>query len=104
LRHESGLDAHGWIAHLAFDLGPRRERGHGVNDDNVERTTSNKGFHNLECLLTEFRLRKEQIVDIDAKLLCISNVKGVLSIDERGDASFLLCFSDHVQADRCFSG
>ena len=39
------------IAHLALDLGPRRERGHRVDDDDVERARADEHVGDLEGLL-----------------------------------------------------
>ncbi len=38
LGHQSSLEAHMAVAHLAFDFGTWYERGHRVNDHNIERS------------------------------------------------------------------
>ena len=51
LGHEAGLQADVGVAHLAFDLGPRRERRHRVDDEDVERARADQHVGDLERLL-----------------------------------------------------
>ncbi len=36
LAHQPGLNAHSQIAHLPFDLRPRRQGGDGIDDDDID--------------------------------------------------------------------
>ncbi len=40
LGHQARLEADVGVTHLTFDLGPRRERSHRVDDEDVERARS----------------------------------------------------------------
>ena len=51
LAHQPGLEADVGVAHLALDLGARRECGHRVDDDHVERTRAHEHVGDLERLL-----------------------------------------------------
>ena len=88
------------VAHLALDLGPRNERGHRVDDHDVERRRPHEHVGDLERLLAGVRLRDQQLVDVDAELAGVGGIERVLRVDERRDAALGLCFRDHVQTDR----
>ena len=45
-------------------------------------------------------LGDEELVDVDADLLGVLRVHGVLGVDERADAAHLLGFGDHVVDER----
>ena len=66
LAHEPGLDAHEAVAHLAFDLGARHERGDRVDDDAVDAAGADERLGDLERLLAGVRLADEELVDVDA--------------------------------------
>ena len=66
LGHQAGLHAHGGIAHVAFDLGARDQRGHRVDHDHIHRAGADEGFGDLERLFTGIRLGDEQVVNIHA--------------------------------------
>jgi hypothetical protein len=51
LAHQPGLQADVAVAHLALDLGPGHERGHRVDDDDVERAGADQHVGDLERLL-----------------------------------------------------
>ena len=52
LRHQTGLQAHVGIAHVAFDLRARHEGGHAIDHDHIESVAAHEGLGNLERLLT----------------------------------------------------
>ena len=87
LGHEPRLQADVGVAHLAFELGPRHERGDRVDHDDVERVRAHEHLGDLERLLAAVRLRNEEFVDVDADLLRVLGVEGVLGIDEGGGAA-----------------
>ena len=67
LTHEASLKADMRVAHLTFDLGPRSERSHRVDDDDVERARADaEHVGDLERLLTGVGLRDQELVDVDA--------------------------------------
>ena len=88
------------VAHLAFDLGLRRQRGDRVDRDDVERTRADQQLGDLERLLAGVGLRDEQVVDVDADPLRVRRVHRVLGVDERADAAAPLRLGDHVVHER----
>ena len=68
LAHEPRLEAHVGVAHLALDLGPGRERGHGVHDDHVDGAAPDQRLGDLQRLLAGVGLGDEQVVDVHAEL------------------------------------
>ena len=96
LAHEPRLQAHEAVAHLAFDLGARRERGHRVDGDDVERAAADEHLGDLEGLLAVVGLGDQQIVDVDADGLRRRGVHGVLGVDEGRHAAEALCLGDEV--------
>ena len=69
LAHQPRLKADMAVAHLAFDLCPRHERGDRVDHQHVDRVRTNQRVDDLERLLARVGLRNDQLVDIDAQLL-----------------------------------
>jgi hypothetical protein len=69
LAHQPGLQADVAVAHLALDLGARHERGHRVDDDDVERAGADQHVGDLERLLTGVGLGDQQRVGVDAEAL-----------------------------------
>ena len=100
LRHEPRLQPHLRVAHLAFDFRLRHERGHRVDDDDVDAARADEHFDDFERLLAVVGLRDEQVVDVDAQLLRVRRVERVLGIDERRHAAKLLRLGDHLQRQR----
>ncbi len=78
------------VAHLAFDLGPRRERGHRVDDEDVERARADQHVGDLERLLARVGLRDQQGVDVDPDGPGVDGVHGVLGVDVGADAAVAL--------------
>jgi len=92
------------VTHLALDLGPRHERGDGVDDDDVDGVGADQHLRDLESLLTRVRLRDEEVVHIHIQLSGVADVEGVLRVDECGDTALLLGVRDHLQTDRRLPG
>ena len=68
LAHQAGLQADVAVAHLALDLGARRERRHRVDHDDVHRAGAHQHVGDLERLLAGVGLRDQQFVDVDTEL------------------------------------
>ena len=84
------------VAHLALDLGLRRQRRDRVDRDDVERAGADEQLRDLERLLAGVGLRDEQVVDVDADLAGVLGVHRVLGVDEGADAAAALGLGDHV--------
>ncbi len=97
LAHQAGLQTDVAVAHLALDLRARHERCDGVDDDEVEGTGADQHVHDLQGLLTVVRLGQDQVVDVDAELLRVLGVEGVLRVHERDLAPGLLRVRHRVQ-------
>src|SRR5213076_1227155 len=65
LAHEAGLQTDVRVAHLAFDLGARDERGDRVDDDHIQSTGADEHVGDLERLLAGVGLRDVEVVDVD---------------------------------------
>ena len=104
LRHQTGLQTDVAVAHLAFDFGLGHECRDGVDDDDVEGPGADEHIGDLERLLTGVRLGDEELIGVDAELLRILRVEGVLSIDEPGDSAGLLCVCDGVESHGRLTG
>ena len=103
-RHQPGLQADVAVAHLALDLGPRHQRGHRVDDDDVERAGADQHVGDLQGLLAGVRLGDQQRVGVDAELAGVVGVERVLGVDERGDAAGPLRAGHRVQRHRGLAG
>ena len=104
LRHHPRLQADALVAHLALELGPRRQRRHRVHGHDVHRAGAHEHVGDLQPLLAVVRLRDEQIVDVDADPLGVQRVHRVLGVDERADPAELLRLGDHVVDQRRLTG
>ena len=104
LAHQAGLQADVAVAHLALDLGAGHERGHGVDDDQVERAGADQHVGDLERLLTGVGLRDQQGVGVDAEVRGVVGVERVLGVDEGHDAAGGLGVGHRVQGDRRLAG
>ena len=91
------------IAHVAFDLGGRHERGDAVDDDDVNRAAADERVGDFQRLLPGVGLRHEKVVDVNAEVLGIIGVKGVFGVDEHRDAPCFLRVGDGMQRERGFS-
>ena len=88
------------VAHLAFDLGARHERGDRVDDDAVDAAGADERLGDLERLLAGVRLADEELVDVDAAGPGVAGIEGVLDVDEGDDAAARLGLGEDVLADR----
>ena len=96
LGHEARLQADVGVAHLAFDLGPRRQRRHRVDDQDVERAGADQHVGDLERLLAGVRLRDQEVVDVDPDGPGVDRVHGVLGVDVGADAAVALRLGHRV--------
>ena len=104
LGHQTGLEAHLRLAHLALDLGLRHEGRHRVDDDDVDRSGADQHLGDLEGLLAVVRLRHQEVVGVDAELLGVVGVERVLGVDEGREASGLLRLGDDLEGKRRLAG
>ena len=100
LAHEPGLQPHVGIAHLAFELGARHERGDAVDHHEIDRERADQRVGDLERLLAGVGLGDQHFVGVDAELLGVGGVEGVLGVDEGAGAAGLLGLGDAVQSER----
>jgi hypothetical protein len=96
LTHQTSLESDVGVTHVAFDLGPRRQRRDRVDDDDVERARADQHVGDLEGLLAGVGLGDEQVVDVDADGARVDRVHGVLGVDVGTDATVALRLGDHV--------
>ena len=85
LAHHPRLQADGLVAHLALELGARRQRGDRVDRDDVDRAGAHEHVGDLERLLAVVGLGDEQLVDVDADVARVERVHRVLGVDEGAD-------------------
>ena len=88
------------VAHLALDLGARRQRGDRVDDDQIDRAGAHERVGDLERLLAAVGLRDQQILEVDAEPPRVVGVERVLGVDERAHAAGALRLGDRVQRQR----
>ncbi len=88
------------VAHLALELHARRERGNGVDRDDVHGARTHEHVGDLQRLLAVVGLGDEQLVDVHADLLRVQRVHRVLGVDEGAHASLLLSFGEDVVDQR----
>ena len=74
-----------------------------VNYDDVNRARAHEIFRDFKSLLAVVWLRHPQIVDVNAKILCVHRVKRVLCIDECRDSAHFLRFGYGMQRERCLT-
>ena len=103
-RHQPRLQAGLAVAHLAFELGARHQRGDRIDHQHVDRAGAHQRVGDFERLLAVIGLRDQQVVDLDAELARIDRIERVLGIDEGADAALLLRFGDGVQRERGLAG
>ena len=92
------------VAHLALELGPRRQRRDGVDRDDVDRARAHEHVGDLERLLAVVGLGDEELVDVDADPLRVQRVHRVLGVDERAHAAELLRLGEDVVDERGLTG
>jgi len=74
------------VAHVALDLGLRRERGNRIDDDDIHGAGT--------------RLGNQQFLHVDAQLLRVERIQRMLGIDEGRGAALLLALGQHLQRQR----
>ena len=74
LTHHAGLQADSCVAHLPVELVFRNEGGDGVDHDQVDCARADKGFGDVECVLSAFGLRDHKVVEINADCLSVAGV------------------------------
>ena len=104
LAHQAGLQAGQRVAHFAFQLGPGCECGHRVDDDQVHRARAHQAVNDFQRLLAGIGLADQQVLQVDAQLLCVLDVQRVFSVHEGALAALALHFGDHLQRQRGFAG
>ena len=82
LTHHARLQAHGSVAHLAFKLLTRNERGDGVYHNDVDCARTDKGFGDVEGVLSAFGLGNHEVFEVDADDFRVLGVESVLDVDE----------------------
>ncbi len=91
------------VADFAFDFRLRRQRRHGVDDDNVYRAGTRQRVTDFQRLLAGIRLGAQQVVDINAQLAGIYRIQRVFGIDERTGFAFTLRCGDNLQRQGSFT-
>lgn len=87
------------ITHLAFELGLRRERGDGVDDEEIDGPRPHEHLGDVERLLARVGLRDEKPRRVDADRAGVVHVERVLGVDERADAARGLGLGDGVERE-----
>ena len=103
LAHEAGLQAGQRVAHFAFQLGPGCECGHRVDDDQIHRARAHQAVNDFQRLLAGIGLADQQVLQVDAQLLCVLDVQRVLSVHKSALAALALHFGNHLQRQRGFA-
>ena len=85
------------VAHLAFELGLRNERGDGVDDDDVDGGRPHERLGDLERLFARVGLGDHEVVHVDAELPGVVGVHRVLGVDEGREPAALLRLGDDVK-------
>ena len=88
------------IAHLALDLGPRRQRRDRIDHQHVDRARAHQRVGDLQRLLARVGLGDQQVVEIDAELAGIDGIERMFGVDEGADAAVLLRLGDDMQRQR----
>ena len=77
-----------WLSPMSpFDLLPRHQRGHRVDNYNIDRAGTDHRLRDLQRLVAAVRLGDVQLVNIDADVLRIHRIQRMLRIDKSGDAA-----------------
>ena len=92
------------VAHVAFDLGAGHERGHAVDDDDVDGAATYEVFAYLEGLLGRVGLGDQEVLGVHAALSGIAGVQGVLGVYIGGRATGLLGLSHDVVSEGRLAG
>ena len=101
---QAGLQTDVRIAHFAFDLGFRGQRGNRVDDNDVHSPGAHQHVRDLQCLLTRIGLRHQQFVDVDTQFLRVLRVERMFGVDKRGGTAGFLRFGNDLQGERRLAG
>ena len=96
LRHQPRLQSDLDIAHFAFDLRSRHQRGDRVDHHHIDRVAAHQRLGDLKRLLAGIRLRDQQLRDIDAQTPGELGVQRVFDIDIGRLATETLRLGDDV--------
>ena len=92
------------VAHVALKFGLWRQGGDRIHDHHADGTGTDKRIHDLQRLLARVGLRNQQLIQVDAQLLCILRVQSMFGIHKSADATLFLFFRDRVQRQRRLAG
>ena len=98
--HEPRLEPDVRVAHVAIELGLRDQGGDGVDDHEIDRAALDEDFGDVERLFAAVGLADEELFRVDAEVLRVVHVEGVLGVDERGGATLGLALGDGVEGER----
>src|SRR5512133_91801 len=104
LGHQTGLQSHMGITHVALDLSLGHQGRHRVDHQHVDGTAAHQCFGDFQGLLTGIRLRDQQVIGLDAQLAGITDIQGVLGIHEGCDAAGLHGLGNDVQGKGRLAG
>ena len=104
LAHQPGLKADKGFPHFAVNLRFGHQRGHRIDDHDINRARAHERLADLQRLLTRIRLGDIELIHIHAELAGIHGIKRVLRIDKRGHAAHLLRLRHHMQRHRRLAG
>jgi hypothetical protein len=82
LAHQPRLQARKAVAHLALELGARRQRRNRIDHQHINRAGAHQRIGDLQRLLAGIGLRNQQLIEIDAELAGIDRIERMLGIDE----------------------
>jgi hypothetical protein len=88
------------VAHVAVELGARHQRRHRVDHDHVHGVRAHQRLGDLQRLLARVGLGNQELVGVDAQVLGVDGIEGVLGVDEGGRTAPPLGLGDDVQRQR----
>ena len=104
LAHKPGVQAHEAVAHLALDLRPGHQGGHGVHHHHVDGAGADQGLGDFQGLLAGVRLGDQHILDPHAQGPGIGGIQGVLGVHKGHLAAQLLGLGQNVQGQGGLTG
>ena len=103
LRHQACLDAHGRVAHVAFNFRTGDEGGNRVDDNQVNRARTHECLGDFKRLFACIRLGDEELVNHYAAFGSINWIERVFHVDISCRAAASLAFSHNMLAKRGFA-
>ena len=82
----------------------RPERGHGIQNDDINGTSPDEGADYAKRMMHAIRLGVDEAGGIDADAGSILWIEGVFGIEKRPDAPGALGGGDGLKAESCFPG